>query len=103
MRFSKKILDFMDQPVLKVTDLHIGFTHEGTYHEVVKGISFNVRRGTTLGIVGESGSRTRIHDFPRAHDQPQPRTAVWQTGGRDATGPREGVATGSPAAHHTTL
>ena len=56
MRFSKKILDFMDQTVLKVTDLHIGFTHEGTYHEVVKGISFNVRRGTTLGIVGESGS-----------------------------------------------
>ena len=56
MRFSKKILDFMDQTVLKVTDLHIGFTHERTYHEVVKGISFNVRRGTTLGIVGESGS-----------------------------------------------
>ena len=46
----------MDEIVLKVADLHISFPHDGEYREAVKGVSFEVRRGTTLGIVGESGS-----------------------------------------------
>lgn len=40
-------------PVLEVTDLRIR-TNEGT--DLVKGVSFTVNRGQTLGIVGESGS-----------------------------------------------
>ena len=46
----------MDETVLKVSDLHVAFPHDGEYREAVKGVSFTVRRGTTLGIVGESGS-----------------------------------------------
>ena len=46
----------MDETVLKVADLHVSFPHNGAYREAVKGVSFEVRRGTTLGIVGESGS-----------------------------------------------
>ena len=46
----------MDETVLKVADLHVSFPHDGAYREAVKGVSFEVRRGTTLGIVGESGS-----------------------------------------------
>jgi peptide/nickel transport system ATP-binding protein len=46
----------MDEIVLKVEDLHVSFLHDGEYREAVKGVSFEVKRGTTLGIVGESGS-----------------------------------------------
>ena len=46
----------MDEIVLKVEDLHVSFLHDGEYLEAVKGVSFEVNRGTTLGIVGESGS-----------------------------------------------
>ena len=46
----------MDETVLKVEDLRVSFPHDGEYREAVKGVSFEVRRGTTVGIVGESGS-----------------------------------------------
>lgn len=46
----------MDEIVLKVDDLHVSFPHDGEYIEAVKGVTFEVSRGTTLGIVGESGS-----------------------------------------------
>src|SRR5262245_31865964 len=40
-------------PVLSVKDLAIGF--RGSQSNVVDGISFEVSRGSTLAIVGESG------------------------------------------------
>ncbi len=44
------------EPLLKVEDLHVQFpTEDGVVH-AVDGISYEVRRGETLGIVGESGS-----------------------------------------------
>ncbi len=43
-------------PILTVSDLSIAFSHEGSQHTAVDHISFELQRGSTLGIVGESGS-----------------------------------------------
>jgi oligopeptide/dipeptide ABC transporter ATP-binding protein len=42
-------------PVLSVADLRIAVEREGRTHELLRGISFQVRRGETLALVGESG------------------------------------------------
>ncbi len=44
-------------PVLEVKTLGKHFGHAGRrdFHEAVKGISFSIRRGESLGLVGESG------------------------------------------------
>jgi len=43
-------------PILTLNDLSIAFSHEGEQHIAVDHISFELQRGSTLGIVGESGS-----------------------------------------------
>lgn len=45
-----------ENPVLTLSDLSIAFSHEGKEHIAVNHISFELKRGHTLGIVGESGS-----------------------------------------------
>ena len=42
--------------MLKVTDLNIKFKTQSGYFEAVKGISFHLNKGETIGFVGESGS-----------------------------------------------
>ena len=42
--------------MLNVTDLKIKFKTQGGLFEAVKGISFHLNKGETIGIVGESGS-----------------------------------------------
>ena len=45
-----------EAPLLEVSDLRVKFkTSERTVH-AVNGVSFHVKRGETLGILGESGS-----------------------------------------------
>jgi peptide/nickel transport system ATP-binding protein len=45
-----------ESPVLTLSDLSIAFSHEGKELIAVNHISFELKRGQTLGIVGESGS-----------------------------------------------
>lgn len=44
-----------DAPVLEVADLHVEFNTFGGVVKAVRGVSFSVRAGKTLAIVGESG------------------------------------------------
>ncbi|MEG0386467.1 MAG: ABC transporter ATP-binding protein, partial [Solibacillus sp.] len=46
----------MNEKLLEVKDLHVSFITGETEFEAVKGVSFHVNKGETLGIVGESGS-----------------------------------------------
>ena len=43
-------------PLLRVENLHVGFTSDGRQTTAVDGVSFEVPEGKTLGLVGESGS-----------------------------------------------
>ena len=45
-----------EAPLLKVDDLHTSFTSDRGTVRAVRGISFTLERGRTLGVVGESGS-----------------------------------------------
>jgi oligopeptide/dipeptide ABC transporter ATP-binding protein len=46
----------LDAPLLEVADLTVGFGHGSAGTRVVHGVSFAVRRGETLAVIGESGS-----------------------------------------------
>lgn len=49
--------DVAGEPVLRVRDLRVGYNRpDGSTLEVVRGISFDVRKGEVHGLVGESGS-----------------------------------------------
>ena len=43
------------QPLLSVEDLHVSFHKGSTSVQAVAGVTFTLRQGETLGLVGESG------------------------------------------------
>jgi len=47
--------DTVSIPALEVTDLQVEFSAQGGKVQAVRGVSFSVQPGETLGIVGESG------------------------------------------------
>ncbi|MDA0768948.1 MAG: ABC transporter ATP-binding protein [Chloroflexi bacterium] len=61
-----------EDPVLKVEDLKTHFFTRSGVVKAVDGISFEVRRGETLGIVGESGSGKSMTAWSILGMVPQP-------------------------------
>ncbi|GAA3100616.1 peptide/nickel transport system permease protein [Kribbella aluminosa] len=48
--------DTADLPLLRITDLSVGYPSPDGYREVVHGVDLDVRQGEVMGLVGESGS-----------------------------------------------
>lgn len=46
----------MDDALIQVKNLQISFKYDGVMTPVIRGVSFDIKRGETLGMVGESGS-----------------------------------------------
>ncbi len=51
------------QPILEVSDLEISFHTEDGVLKAVDGVSFQIQRGETLGLVGESGCGKSVTAF----------------------------------------
>ena len=61
-----------EDPLLRVRDLVVGFESGGTFARAVDGVNFDVHKGKTLGIVGESGCGKSVTAFSIMRLLPQP-------------------------------
>jgi oligopeptide/dipeptide ABC transporter ATP-binding protein len=61
-----------EAPLLEIRDLAVGFQSERSFARAVDGVSLEVRRGRTLGIVGESGCGKSVTAFSIMRLLPQP-------------------------------
>ncbi|MEC9369103.1 MAG: ABC transporter ATP-binding protein [Pseudomonadota bacterium] len=77
--------------LIAVDDLRIAFDQHGIENEVVKGVSFRIRPGTTLALVGESGAGKSV--IGQAILGILPNSARISGGGITFTDPRSGETT----------
>ncbi len=66
----------MTDPILSVHQLSVGFETDRGLLQAVDGISFDVHRGRTLGIVGESGCGKSVTAFSIMRLLPQPQGRI---------------------------
>ncbi len=64
--------DVSEAPLLEVRDLAIHFDTEAGLFRAVDGVSFSIRRGETLGVVGESGCGKSVTSLGVMRLVPQP-------------------------------
>ena len=69
---SKVMNEFTNGNLLSVKDLRVHFHSEGDTVKAVDGISFDLKRGETLGMVGESGSGKTVANLSLMRLIPEP-------------------------------
>tara|TARA_B100001121_G_C18649501_1_gene603347 strand:+ start:579 stop:1487 length:909 start_codon:yes stop_codon:yes gene_type:complete len=55
-KLNFKGVEMAQDVLVEVDDLHVNFPTIGKHVEAVRGVSFEIKKGETLGVVGESGS-----------------------------------------------
>lgn len=66
-------------PLLKISDLHIGFSHGREIVPAIADVSFSLNKGETLAIVGESGSGKSVTTLSITKLLPSP-PVIYQQG-----------------------
>jgi oligopeptide/dipeptide ABC transporter ATP-binding protein len=69
-------LSTQDDPLLRIRDLIVGFETDDGLVRAVDGVSLDVPRGRTLGIVGESGCGKTVTAFSVMRLLPQPQGRI---------------------------
>jgi oligopeptide/dipeptide ABC transporter ATP-binding protein len=87
-----------DAPLLEVRDLAVGFDTDAGFLRAVDGVSFSVRRGRTLGIVGESGCGKSVTALSIMRLLPKPAGRI--VGGRVLLGGDLDLVAASPERMH---
>lgn len=70
----------MDDTLIQVKNLQISFKYDGVMTPVIRGVSFDIKRGETLGMVGESGSGKSVtsREIMRLIATPPARIDSWE-------------------------
>src|SRR5476649_7000 len=66
----------VERPLLQIRDLAVGFDTDAGLLRAVDGVSFDVPRGKTVGVVGESGCGKSVTAFSIMQLLPRPQGKI---------------------------
>ena len=72
MKMEEVDIEATTEPLLKVEDLAVDFHVSGTVQRALQGVSLTLKRGRTLGLVGESGCGKSVTSLSIMRLLPQP-------------------------------